>query len=233
MAVSRVRRGKERTSPTFSSSAVPFQIHRQQPLSNLRIYATDVRASESSPISRRPNMLYPSGQWYTKLGTISAPLFALSLCGSLCLQGFPSRIAPSRFPGEWRHPREDLVDSCLFVSIRGFPPRNVTKRRSLLRRYVTAWITIIINVFRHCYVVTARRREGGRADRETVRLEERENHSILLSALFFGAFPRHSALEKIEPNQAYANLIKPTQTLKMFLEMSRGLTAWFGHWTLD
>src|SRR5437867_7344663 len=27
---SRVRRGKERTPPTFSSSAVPFQIHRQQ-----------------------------------------------------------------------------------------------------------------------------------------------------------------------------------------------------------
>ena len=34
--------------------------------------------------------------------TISAPVFALSLCGSLCLQCFPSRIAPSRFPGEWR-----------------------------------------------------------------------------------------------------------------------------------
>jgi hypothetical protein len=48
----------------------------------------DARASESSPISRRPNMLYPSDQSYTKLGTISAPLFALSLCGSLCLQGF-------------------------------------------------------------------------------------------------------------------------------------------------
>src|SRR6266404_7044343 len=94
---SRVRRRKERTSPTFSSSAVPFQIHRQQPLSNLRIYATDARASESSPISRRPNMLYPSGQWYAKLGTISATLFALSLCGSLYLQGFPVKnctIAP-------------------------------------------------------------------------------------------------------------------------------------------
>src|SRR5258708_25861467 len=40
-------------------------------------------------------------------------------------------------------------------------PRNVTARRSLLRRDVTAWTTIIINVFRHCYVVTARRPQGG------------------------------------------------------------------------
>ena len=103
MAVFQVRRGKERTSPTFSSSAVPFQIHRQQPLSNLRIYATDARASESSPIFRRPNMLYPSGQWYTKLGTTSAPLFALSLCGSLYLQGFPVKNCTIALLGRRSH----------------------------------------------------------------------------------------------------------------------------------
>ena len=38
--------------------------------------------------------------------------------------------------------------------------KNVTARRRMLRRDVTAWTPIILNRFGHCYAVTARRGEA-------------------------------------------------------------------------
>ena len=61
--------------------------------------------------------------------------------------------ARSRADGKWKQSRWRISGQSL--------SECVTAPGCMLRRDVTAWTSIIINVYRHCYVVTARRPPRG------------------------------------------------------------------------